>query len=60
MVSMDGMVFPAKRRRAVLDDGVDEALKEVCLAIAARYQVKFLETGWTKTTSIFFINDSFR
>jgi len=39
------LVFPAKYRRAVLDGQVDEVLKEVCLAIAQRYQIKFLEIG---------------
>ena len=39
------LVFPAKYRRAVFDAQVDEVLKEVCLGIAERYQVKFLEIG---------------
>ncbi len=39
------LVFPAKYRRAVFDDRVDEVLKEVCLGIAERYQVKSLEIG---------------
>ena len=39
------LVFPAKYRRVVFDDHVDEVLKEVCLGIADRYQVKFLEIG---------------
>ena len=34
------LVFPAKYRRVVFDERVDEALKEVCLEIAERYQVK--------------------
>jgi REP element-mobilizing transposase RayT len=29
----------------VFDGGVDEVLKEVCLEIAERYQMKFLEIG---------------
>ncbi len=41
-------VLPAKYRRAVFDEHVDEVLKEVCLAIEARYQVKFLEIGTDK------------
>ncbi len=39
------LVFPAKYRRAVFDAKVDEVLKEVCLGIGERYQVKFLEIG---------------
>ena len=38
------LVFPAKYRRAVFDAAVDQALRDVCLAIEARYQLKFLET----------------
>ena len=39
------LVFPAKYRRAVFDVRVDAVLKEVCLGIGERYQVKFLEIG---------------
>ena len=39
------LVFPAKYRRAVIDPQVDEVVKEVCLAIERRYQIKFLEIG---------------
>ena len=39
------LVFPAKYRRAVIDVEVDEVIKEVCLAIERRYQIKFLEIG---------------
>lgn len=42
------LVFPAKYRRAVFDSQVDEVLKEVCLDIERRYQVKFLEIGTDK------------
>ena len=42
------LVFPAKYRRAVFDDHVDNVLKEVCLDIEKRYQVKFLEIGTDK------------
>lgn len=39
------LVFPAKYRRAVVDESVDHMLKEVCLEIEARYEIKFLEIG---------------
>ena len=39
------LVFPAKYRRAVFDTEVDTTLKEVCLEIEKRYEVKFLEIG---------------
>jgi len=42
------LVFPAKYRRAVFDAHVDGELKEVCLDIEKRYQVKFLEIGTDK------------
>ena len=42
------MVFPAKYRRVVFDTDVEHVLKEVCLDIEKRYQVKFLEIGTDK------------
>jgi putative transposase len=39
------LVFPAKYRRTVIDVSVDQALREVCLEIEARHQIKFLEIG---------------
>ena len=39
------MVFPAKYRRVVFDVSVDQVLREVCLDIEKRYQIKFLEIG---------------
>ena len=42
------LVFPAKYRRAVFDKDVDELMKEVCMEIEKRYQVKFLEIGTDK------------
>ena len=38
-------MLPAKYRRVVFDDHVDDVLKEVCLDIEKRYQIKFLEIG---------------
>ena len=42
------LVFPAKYRRAVFDKHVDEVLKEICLEIEKRYEIKFLEIGTDK------------
>ena len=42
------MVFPAKYRRAVIDGGVDEVVRDNCLEIEKRYQIKFLEIGTDK------------
>ncbi len=41
-------VCPAKYRRAVIDQKVDQVLKAVCLEIAQRYQIEFLEIGTDK------------
>ena len=41
-------VCPAKYRRAVIDEKVDEVIKDVCLEIANRYQMDFLEIGTDK------------
>ena len=42
------LVFPAKYRRAVFDESVDAALREVCLEIEKRYEIKFVEIGVDK------------
>jgi REP element-mobilizing transposase RayT len=42
------LVFPAKYRRAVFDKDVDEVMKDVCIEIEKRYQMKFLEIGTDK------------
>ena len=47
-VLMYHLVFPAKYRRAVIDAEVDRVVKEVCLEIEKRYQIKFLEIGTDK------------
>lgn len=41
-------VCPAKYRRAVIDESVDDVLREVCLEIAKRYHIEFLEIGTDK------------
>jgi len=37
------LVFPAKYRKAVLDEGVEELLRQVCLEIEKRYEINFIE-----------------
>jgi putative transposase len=39
------IVCPAKYRRAVFSGEVDAVLRDVCLEIAARYEITFLEIG---------------
>jgi len=42
------IVCPAKYRRVVFNDEVDRELKNVCLEIAKRYEIVFLEIGTDK------------
>ena len=39
------LVCPAKYRKVVFDETVDEILKEICLEISKRYEIAFLEIG---------------
>lgn len=39
------LVFPTKFRRVVLDDKVDQQLKQICLGIGSRYEIQFVEIG---------------
>ena len=41
-------VCPAKYRRIVFSKTVDESLKDICLEISKRYQIRFLEIGVDK------------
>jgi len=42
------LVFPAKYRRVVFDEAIDAELKEICLEIEKRDEIKFLEIGTDK------------
>ena len=44
-VLMYHFVCPAKYRRVVIDDEVDEVIKETCQEIEKRYEIRFLEIG---------------
>jgi REP element-mobilizing transposase RayT len=39
------IVCPAKYRRAVISEEVDKKLREICLGIEARYEIRFIEIG---------------
>ncbi len=41
-------VCPAKYRRVVFSKAMDESLKDICLEISKRYQIRFLEIGVDK------------
>jgi putative transposase len=38
-------VFVAKYRRLVINEEVDKLLKEICIEISKRYEIRFLEIG---------------
>ncbi len=42
------IVFPTKYRRVVIDEQVDQVIKQTCLEIEKRYQLHFLEIGTDK------------
>lgn len=47
-VLMYHFVCPAKYRKVVFDEAVDEELKELCQGIEQRYDIRFLEIGTDK------------
>lgn len=40
--------YPAKYRRVVFTEAVDQSLKEICLEISKRYEISFIEIGTDK------------
>ena len=44
-VLMYHIVCPAKYRKAIFTEQIDSVLKEVCIEIADRYEIVFLEIG---------------
>jgi len=42
------IVCPAKYRKIVVTDEVDEALKDICVEISKRYEIHFVEIGADK------------
>lgn len=49
------IVCPAKYRRAVFDEEVDEAIRDICLEISNRYEIDFIEIGVDKDHVHFFV-----
>jgi REP element-mobilizing transposase RayT len=49
------LVCPAKYRRAVFTEQVDEELRAVCLEISKRYEIVFIEIGVDKDHAHFLI-----
>ena len=47
-VLMYHFVCPAKYRRVVIDEEVDKVIKETCVEIEKRYEIKFIEVGTDK------------
>ena len=54
-VLMYHLVFPAKYRRAVFTEKVDEVLKWACLEMELRYEIYFLEIGTDKNHAHFLV-----
>ena len=48
-------VCPAKYRKVLINDEVDEVLKNICLEIEKRYEIKFIEIGADKDCVLFII-----
>ncbi len=48
-------VCPAKYRRVVFSEAVDQSLKEICLEISKRYEIAFIEIGTDKNHVHFLI-----
>jgi len=42
------IVFPTKYRRFVIDERIDNTIKDICLEIEKRYEMHFLEIGTDK------------
>ena len=49
------LVCPAKYRRAVFTERVDQELKAICLEISQRYEITFVEIGVDKDHAHFLI-----
>lgn len=47
-ILMYHIVCPAKYRRMIFREKVDEELKKICLEISERYEIEFLEIGTDK------------
>ena len=44
-ILMYHFVFVANYRRLVIDDEVDRVLKQICIELSKRYEIRFLEIG---------------
>ena len=42
------IVCPTKYRRVIFDAGIDEYLREICIGISERYEIRFVEIGVDK------------
>ena len=51
------IVFPAKYRKKVITEEVEETLKEICIEISKRYEMQFIEIG-TDTDHVHFLIQS--
>jgi len=42
------LVFPSKYRRKIFSEEVEATLKEICIGISERYEIRFIEIGTDK------------
>ena len=49
------IVCPAKYRKAIISDEIDNKIKDICLEISKRYEIHFLEIGTDEDHVHFFV-----
>ena len=54
------IVCPAKYRRVVISEGVDQTLKETCEEISKRFEIQFLEIGTEVDHVHFLVQEVFK
>lgn len=54
-IFMYNIVCPVKYRRTVISPDTDNAIREICMEIEKRFEIKFLEIGM-KENHVYFFN----
>ena len=50
------LVFPAMYRRKAISESVENTLRDVCVGISERYEIKFIEIGVDEDHVHFLVN----